>query len=95
MQLIRLELARGEKQNLTAQLDLSLQDWQTDPSGQIVYFAAADRAKTALYSLPAATSATPGKVQQIFRQGDSQDLIVAGGQRLYFIHHSLNQLPEL
>lgn len=95
VQLIRLELASGEKQNLTAQLDLSLQDWQTDPSGQIVYFAAADRAKTALYSLPAATSATPGKVQQIFRQGDSQDLIVAGGQRLYFIHHSLNQLPEL
>ncbi|WP_337879216.1 S9 family peptidase [Rheinheimera sp.] len=95
VQLTRLELASGKKDPLTAQLDLSVQDWQTDPSGQTLYFSAADRAKTALYSRPATGGSATPKVQQIFRQGDSQDLSVAGGQRLYFIHHSLNQLPEL
>jgi len=90
-QLVRYDISSGEKTNLTAQLDLSVDDWQPDPSGQMLYFSADDRAKTALYSMPAAG----GKVLQIFRQGQTEQLTVAQGQRLYFINHSLTQLPEL
>lgn len=94
VQLMRAELASGKKENLTAQLDLSIDSWQLDASGQTLYFSAADKAKTALYSLATAPG-SQNKVQQIFHQGTSDYLQVSSGQRLYFVHHSQTQLPEL
>ncbi|MBU1621344.1 MAG: S9 family peptidase [Gammaproteobacteria bacterium] len=89
-QLIRFDVKAGQKTNLTKDWDISADDWEFGPNGTL-YFRAADKAKSALYSMPLAG----GQVQQLLRQADISQLQVGQQQQLYMVQHSMNQMPEV
>jgi dipeptidyl aminopeptidase/acylaminoacyl peptidase len=89
-QLIRFDLKAQQKTNLTKDWDLSVDHWEFGSDGTL-YFQAADKAKSALYSMPLAG----GQVQQILRQADISQLQIGPQQQIYLVQHSLTQMPEL
>lgn len=89
-QLIRFDFKPQQKTNLTKDWDISADDWEFGPNGTL-YFRAADKAKSALYSMPLAG----GQVQQLLRQADISQLQVGQQQQLYMVQHSMSQMPEV
>lgn len=89
-QLIRFDFKPQQKTNLTQDWDLSVDDWEFGPNGTL-YFRAADKAKSALYSMPLAG----GQIQQLLRQADISQLQVGQQQQIYLVQHSMSQMPEV
>ncbi len=89
-QLIRFDFKPQQKTNLTQDWDISVDDWEFGNNGTL-YFQAADKAKSALYSMPLAG----GPVKQILRQADISQLQIGQQQQIYLVQHSMNQMPEI
>jgi len=89
-QLIRFDLKAQQKTNLTKDWDLSADDWEFGPNGTL-YFQAADKAKSALYSMPL----SGGQVQQVLRQADISQIQIGQQQQIYLLQHSMSQMPEI
>lgn len=89
-QLIRFDFKPQQKTNLTQDWDLSVDDWEFGPNGTL-YFRAADKAKSALYSMPLAG----GQIQQLLRQADISQVQVGQQQQIYLVQHSMSQMPEV
>lgn len=89
-QLIRFDFKPQQKTNLTQDWDISVDDWEFGNNGTL-YFQAADKAKSALYSMPLAG----GQVKQILRQADISQLQIGQQQQVYLVQHSMKQMPEL
>jgi dipeptidyl aminopeptidase/acylaminoacyl peptidase len=89
-QLIRFDLKAQQKTNLTKDWDLSADDWEFGPNGTL-YFQAADKAKSALYSMPL----SGGQVQQVLRQADISQVQIGQQQQIYLLQHSMSQMPEI
>lgn len=89
-QLIRFDFKPQQKTNLTQDWDLSVDDWEFGNNGTL-YFQAADKAKSALYSMPLAG----GQVKQILRQADISQVQIGQQQQIYLVQHSMNQMPEI
>jgi len=89
-QLIRFDFKPQKKTNLTQDWDISVDDWEFGNNGTL-YFQAADKAKSALYSMPLAG----GQVKQILRQADISQLQIGQQQQIYLVQHSMNQMPEI
>jgi dipeptidyl aminopeptidase/acylaminoacyl peptidase len=89
-QLIRFDFKPQQKTNLTQDWDISVDDWEFGNNGTL-YFQAADKAKSALYSMPLAG----GQVKQILRQADISQLQIGQQQQIYLVQHSMKQMPEI
>lgn len=89
-QLIRFDFKPQQKTNLTKDWDISVDNWEFGSNGTL-YFQAADKAKSALYSMPLAG----GPVKQILRQGDISQLQIGQQQQIYLVQHSTKQMPEI
>jgi dipeptidyl aminopeptidase/acylaminoacyl peptidase len=89
-QLIRFDFKPQQKTNLTQDWDISVDDWEFGNNGTL-YFQAADKAKSALYSMPLAG----GQVKQILRQADISQLQIGQQQQVYLVQHSMKQMPEI
>ena len=89
-QLIRFDFKPQQKTNLTQDWDISVDDWEFGNNGTL-YFQAADKAKSALYSMPLAG----GQVKQILRQADISQLQIGQQQQVYLVQHSMKQMPEV
>jgi dipeptidyl aminopeptidase/acylaminoacyl peptidase len=89
-QLIRFDFKPQQKTNLTQDWDLSVDDWEFGNNGTL-YFQAADKAKSALYSMPLAG----GQVKQILRQADISQVQIGQQQQIYLVQHSMDQMPEV
>ena len=89
-QLIRFDFKPQQKTNLTKDWDLSIDDWEFSNNGTL-YFQAADKAKSALYSMPLAG----GPVKQVLRQADISQVQIGQQQQIYLVQHSMNQMPEI
>ena len=89
-QLIRFDFKPQQKTNLTQDWDLSVDDWEFGNNGTL-YFQAADKAKSALYSMPLAG----GQVKQILRQADISQVQIGQQQQIYLVQHSMDQMPEI
>lgn len=89
-QLIRFDFKPQQKTNLTQDWDISVDDWEFGNNGTL-YFQAADKAKSALYSMPLAG----GPVKQILRQADISQVQIGQQQQIYLVQHSMKQMPEI
>ena len=72
-------------------IDLSPSDWFWSEDGKTIYFHAGDRAMTSIFTMPA----TGGKVKDVFRSGTNSGSKLMAGNSMVFVHHNLNQPPEL
>ena len=89
-QLIRFDFKPQQKTNLTQDWDISVDDWEFGNNGTL-YFQAADKAKSALYSMPLAG----GQVKQLLRQADISQVQIGQQQQIYLVQHSMKQMPEI
>lgn len=76
---------------LTANVDLSADDWQFSKDSSMLYFSAADKARQSIFSVPV----QGGAVKQVLRQASNEQFQVANAQQFVLVQHGISQLPEI
>jgi dipeptidyl aminopeptidase/acylaminoacyl peptidase len=85
------DLASGETNSITAEIDLSCSGWRWSPDGKTVFFNAEYKAGNALFSIPS----TGGEYTKIFDAGTNSNMRVMDEQTLIFTHHNLNKPADI
>ncbi len=91
VELVRYDRRTGEKVELTGDFDRSPSGWITDEKGKTIYFAAEDRARRSIFSLPV----KGGDVEEIHRGGTIGSIDLASKRRLVFIREDLSHPAEV
>ncbi|MAT38481.1 MAG: hypothetical protein CL946_02625 [Ectothiorhodospiraceae bacterium] len=88
--LMKRDLESNEEIELCRDFDRSPREWVYSEIDRTVYFTAADRAKTSLFSVPF----SGGAVTQLYHDGTNGSIDVHG-DRVFYLHQSFNAPNEL
>jgi dipeptidyl aminopeptidase/acylaminoacyl peptidase len=93
VRIVRYDLINRSFTNLTAHIDLSVNDYTISPDSRTIVFEAELNARTAFFTLPA----SGGNHTLIFDQGTNANVRLAGQRGRYFIftHNNLNFPTEI
>ncbi len=85
------DLQTRSNTRITDNIDLSCEQWFWSEDDKTIYFLAEDKARNAIFSIPAGG----GKHKRLFSEGTNNGASLAGNQYLIFNHHNLNSPPEI
>lgn len=88
--LMLLDLATGERKELAADWDRSIEDYQFAPDNRTLYVTAQDLGQKAIYSIDPSF----GEVNKVYGDGTAGDLNVRPG-RIIFTNHTLSSTTDI
>lgn len=88
--LMLLDLATGERKEVSPDWDRSIDDYQFGPDNRTLYVTAQDVGQKGIFSI----DSNFGEVTKVYSEGTSSDLSVRNGS-MVFTHHSLNAPTEI
>ena len=91
VRLVRHDLASGENENLTEELDYSFSSWDFDQDGNGLFVHAQDRGMTSLFHF----DLDAGELEEVYRGGTNTDPRSTADGGVVFNHDAFSQPPEL
>ena len=91
VEMVVYDLATGQGENITQEIDLSCSGWQWSADGRTIFFNAEYNAMNALFSIPS----SGGRHTTVFAEGTNGNLRVLNRNTLIFTHNNLNKPADI